>query len=241
MGVHFDLHYVSFVSQILINFLKTYIFFRSFALLLASKYYGIRTSKAQFFYFLASLITGAFTLRSIWLRNDEIYDKDATEQLIVFYSIQLGLVGLLFILNCFADSEPIKYDERIRSLSNPCPQISASFLSKLSYFWSTPLIWKGFRQPLTPKDLWDMSPDVTSRGVVPDFDQNLNPIMERSKLNQTAPVSSMTSRRSVGSLRLKSEEEIKKANGFSIFPAMIKTFGPSFFLGATMKIICGKK
>ena len=58
----------------------------------------------------------------------------------------------------------MKYDERIKVLNNPCPQIKASFLSRLTYFWATPLLWKGFRQPLTTDDLWDMDPVVTSRG-----------------------------------------------------------------------------
>ena len=66
-----------------------------------------------------------------------------------YYYSRYFIIFRLFVLNCFADAEPIKYDERIKVLKNPCPQIQASFLSKLTYFWATPLLWKGFRQPLT--------------------------------------------------------------------------------------------
>lgn len=207
------------------------------ALLLASKHYGILTSPTQFFFYLVWLICGSATLYSIIRRRDDkAYNKDTTDRLLIFYATQFGLHFLLFLLNCFSDAEPIKYDERIKSLKNPCPQIKASFLSKLSYFWATPLIWKGFRNPLKTQDLWDMDPQITSRGVVPHFDANLNPIMEKSKFSQKVNFNHMSEGRRSGSLSLKTAEEIKAKSGFSVFPAMVKTFGPTFFVGGAMKI-----
>ena len=218
-------------------------------MLLYAKRYGIRTSSSQFFFYFISLFTGAAILRSIILRkdNDEnaaLFDNDANDRLVIFYSIQLGLHLLLFVMHCFADSEPTKYDERIKALQNPCPQISASYVSQLAYFWSTPLLWKGFRNPLTPKDLWDVDPVLTSRGVVPDFEKHLNPVMENAKnksSNRVVPVNSMTEGKRSGTLVLKTVDEVKKAHSFSLFPAMVRTFGPTFFTGGAMKILYGKK
>ncbi len=88
-----------------------------------------------------------------------------------------------------------------------------------------------------------MDPEITSRGVVPQFDVQLNPIMERAKLkaeSKNVAWSSHTENRRSGSLTLKSEEQVKKDGHFSLFPAMIKTFGPTFFVGSAMKIINGK-
>ena len=95
--------------------------FRSLILLILALKYGIRTSPAQFFYFLATIVTGAPTLRSViqrYLNNDgngnDEFDAEATDHLFYLYVIQYGLYFILFILNCLADAEPIKYDERIK-------------------------------------------------------------------------------------------------------------------------------
>ena len=89
-----------------------------------------------------------------------------------------------------------------------------------------------------------MDPAVTSRGVVPHFDKHLDPLMESSKIILGAPVPANFQTQSnltrTGSLTLKTEEEIKKTNSFSVFMPMIKTFAPQFFTGAALKIVYGK-
>ena len=71
-----------------------------------------------------------------------------------------------------------------------------------------------------------MDPAVTSRGVVPHFDKYLDPLMENAKNTTGAPIpanfqthSSLTR---TGSLTLKTEEEMKKSNSFSVLMPMIK-------------------
>ena len=59
-------------------------------------------------------------------------DPNVTNLLIYFFGTQYGLHILLFLLNCFADAEPNKFDERIDTMKNPCPQMKASYLSQLS-------------------------------------------------------------------------------------------------------------
>ena len=224
-------------------------FFRSLTMLLLAKKYGIQTSPAQFLYFLAWIISGAISLRHIILRDDSlndgfhVYDKDTTDRLLIFYSFQYGLHIILFLLNFFADGQPKKYDARIKALKRPSPKLSASFASNLLYTWSFPLLWKGFRNPLTTDDLWDMDPELTSRGQVPKFDNHLGPAMQNAKqkaMIQNTPSHAWTSMgKSRGSLNLKTEEEIKSVGNFFILPSMLKTFGPMFFSGAAMKIFCG--
>ena len=107
--------------------------FRSLILTYKSLQYGVRSSPALFLFYFFSIFTGAITLRSVVQRIDNPnFDPDATNRLIYFFGTQYGLHVLLFLLNCFADSEPKKYDERVKTLKNPCPQMRASYLSKLS-------------------------------------------------------------------------------------------------------------
>lgn len=206
--------------------------------------YGVRTSSTLFIFYFIWLFTGGATLRSAILRKTnaaDAFDHGATDRILIVFSTQYAIHVILFVLNCFSDAEPRKYDERIKSLQNPSPQLKASFPSKLLYVWANPLLWKGFRRPLTTEDLWDMNPSVTSRGVVPDFDINLKPAVEKAKIKSEVPVNSMSEGSRRGKVTLKTEEEIRKANSYSIFPAMIKTFGPTFFVGSAMKIIYGIK
>ena len=71
-----------------------------------------------------------------------------------------------------------------------------------------------------------MDPAVTSRGVVPHFDKYLDPLMENAKNTTGAPVPANFQTRSslirTGSLTLKTEEEMKKSNSFSVLMPMIK-------------------
>ena len=95
---------------------------------------------------------------------------------------------------------------------NPCPMSKSSYLSQLVYFWAESLIWRGYKKPLVLTDVWDLDSSMSSSGLVPEFDAALKPLIEKSKVSK---------------------------KGFSILPALTKTFGASFFLGAAMQIIVG--
>ena len=64
-----------------------------------------------------------------------------------------------------------------KELNNPCPRQKASYLSQLVYFWAEPFVWRGYKNPLTTSDLWDLDSNLTSNGLVPKFDANLNPLI----------------------------------------------------------------
>lgn len=234
-----DIYPVDYVTAII--YFLSYLW--SLFLLLMSLKHGVMTSPTQFFFYLASAICGAITLRSVIMRklddDDLMYSQASTDLLVEVYSIQYGLIVSLFVLNLFADAEPVKYNEKIRMLKNPCPQIKASFFSKLIYTWATPLLWKGFRQPLVRENLWDVDPKITSSGIVPLFDQHLDPVMAHAKIaqGQVGNMSSTKIGKNSGTLTFKTEEEEKKGKAFSIFPSMVSTFGPTFFVGSAMKIV----
>ena len=111
------------------------------------------------------------------------------ERLASLFAVEFSAVAVMFLLNFFADRLPSQYDPDLAELERPCPkvnkvfvnfsifyqifviQISASYFSKLTFHWSTMLIWKGYRNPVEQKDLWHLHPKMTSRGVVPTFNK----------------------------------------------------------------------
>lgn len=188
----------------------------SLFLLLMAIRNGVHTQPAQFFFYLLSVFCGGITLYSIirqqYEYDPEYYDlpPDTVDRLSVVYGIQFSCYVLLFALNLFPDPVAKVYDPKLEELEQPCPQIQASFASRLYYFWCDSLLWKGYKNPLEPTDLWQMHPDLTSRGVVPQFDRNYEAAIKSAK---------------------------KKGVKHTVTPSLIKTFGPMFFAGAALKII----
>nr|AHK05644.1 ATP-binding cassette transporter sub-family C member 1 isoform X5 [Tigriopus japonicus] len=193
-------------------FIVTYLC--SLVMLLLSMHFGVHTSPAQFLFYFLSTVTGGISLRSLIKRQyeaDEYGDDPGTiDRLSITFGIQYSCVILLLILNLFADAKPLVYDPDFAALTKPCPQIHASYFAKLVYSWSTPLLWKGYRNPLVPEDLWQVNPKLTSKGVVPIFDRHFKDTIKKAQA---------------------------KGKKFSVYPALFYTFGPTFFWGTAIKTV----
>ena len=138
-----------FTSKYGVKQYKTPTFCRSLAMLVLAKKYGIHTSPAQFLFFLSWLLSGSILLNHIISRKENgqddfhEYDEEITDRVFISYCFQCGLNLMLFLLNFLADGSPKKHEESIKIMEKQCPQTYASFASILTYFWATPLIWKG--------------------------------------------------------------------------------------------------
>ena len=130
-------------------------FLGSMALLVVSIRCGSRTSSSQFYLYLVWVFCGGVTLRSI-VRTETTEDPNV---LLITYTIMYVMVCAMFILNLFADSAPVSSKDELKD----CPRLSASYFSKLIYMWSVKLLWKGWRNPLEPSDLWNLDPKLTSK------------------------------------------------------------------------------
>uniref|UniRef100_A0A8C4VG07 ABC-type glutathione-S-conjugate transporter n=1 Tax=Falco tinnunculus TaxID=100819 RepID=A0A8C4VG07_FALTI len=62
------------------------------------------------------------------------------------------------VLFCFADHPPF--------FSKGCPESSSSFLSKITYWWFSGLVWKGCQQTLGVDDLWSVRKEDSSEEIV---------------------------------------------------------------------------
>ena len=63
------------------------------------------------------------------------------------------------------------------------PEKSASFLSKITFNWFTPIILKGFRRPLVQDDLWLLHQENKTENLLKDFNKNWLPKYEKLKHN----------------------------------------------------------
>ena len=137
--------------------------------------------------------------------------------------------SILSLLNFFADR--ITVQEFIKS-KNPCPNYNSSFFNRISYHWCTLLIYQGFRKPFVITDLWDISPQIASCNVVPDFEKNYKAEKEKKAKVPVAKFSNISDE-----VNLNGSQQFSLSK-ISILPVLIRTYGASFLFGAFIKI-CG--
>ncbi|XP_004685060.1 PREDICTED: canalicular multispecific organic anion transporter 2 [Condylura cristata] len=106
-----------------------------------------------------------------------------------FY-IYFTLVFLALILSCFREKLPFfspkNFDPR------PCPEASAGFLSRLSFWWFTEMIILGYRRPLEEKDLWPLNKEDSSQEVMQKLLEAWKKQQKQAALNKAVVVSGKT-------------------------------------------------
>lgn len=96
----------------------------------------------------------------------------------VGYVVKLVSIPIIIIewfLSCFSDSLPYEYIAPGQDVSNPTPELSASFLSGLTFHWLNPLIYLGYSRPLKLDDLYDIKPVIRTAHVFRKFSNYYKP------------------------------------------------------------------
>ena len=138
----------------------------------------------------------------------------------------------LFLLCCFADFPP-KYklpSEEINGetiygeeILKTCPEIEASFLSKLVFWWFNGFAITGYRKSLVTSDLWALNQDDKTSSIARKFDRNWLkqiPITERNRPNCQKFVSYENDQ---ANIKTKMIKPTKKQPG--ILKTLVSTFG----------------
>ncbi|MEE6497511.1 hypothetical protein FKM82_002762 [Ascaphus truei] len=163
--------------------------------------------------------------------------RDAT-----FYTYFVLVLAQL-ILACFPDRPPL-FSERINNL-NSCPESSASFLSKITFWWISSLMIKGYKRPLEATDLWSLNKDDMSHEVVPVLSKNWATEFSKAKKQPLkifySPKKETKPNHSSEDIREEAEALIvqptPKEVEPSLFKALYKTFAPYFLMSAFFKFV----
>ncbi|XP_069338491.1 ATP-binding cassette sub-family C member 3 [Eulemur rufifrons] len=147
-----------------------------------------------------------------------------------FY-IYFALVLSALILSCFREKPPLFSQKNVEP--NPCPEASAGFLSRLSFWWFTKMAILGYRRPLEEQDLWSLNEEDKSYKVV----QRLLEAWRKQEKQEPRRKAAEASGKTVsgeGEALLRAQP---RPGGPSFLRAMLVTFGPSFLIGACFKLI----
>ncbi|KAG5674807.1 hypothetical protein PVAND_004755 [Polypedilum vanderplanki] len=207
-----------------------------------NRLYGMRVSGLLFiFWFLMTVFHIPRLLTEIRLNNNRVDSEDFDYQEsfdsehynFVSFIIFFVLSCLILILNCFADSQP--QDMKYPPSDKPCPEASASFLSRLFFHWFDSFVWLGYRRPLENKDLWSMNAEDTSAEVAPRFLKYWNQsVAKNSQVEPYNAVQSASFKKSSASINFTSGKAKKPS---SILPALVKAFGATFLFGSVLKLV----
>ncbi|CAB4066202.1 ABCC1 [Lepeophtheirus salmonis] len=111
-----------------------------------------KTSTLQFFFYFLLLISSCLSIRRI-----ESHPEDLGRDYLWLICLQTGCVLVATVL--YSISETVLKQKSKKNKENP--KKDASFFSLLFYEWITPLLWKGFKKPITEDDLWNLNKDLT--------------------------------------------------------------------------------
>uniref|UniRef100_A0A8D1AN97 Multidrug resistance-associated protein 1 n=1 Tax=Sus scrofa TaxID=9823 RepID=A0A8D1AN97_PIG len=205
---------------------------------------GVQSSGIMLTFWLVALLCAIAILRSkimTALKEDAVV-VDIFRN-VTFY-IYFALVLIQLVLSCFSDRSPL-FSETIHD-PNPCPESSASFLSRITFWWITGLMVQGYRQPLEITDLWSLNKEDMSEQVVPVLVKNWKKECAKSRKQPVRIVySSKDPAKPKGGSKVDVNEEAEalivkspqKERDPSLFKVLYKTFGPYFLMSFLFKAL----
>ncbi|XP_074648822.1 multidrug resistance-associated protein 1-like isoform X2 [Tubulanus polymorphus] len=177
------------------------------------------------------------------------------------FFVHFGLVILQFVLvlvvdpganraqmgyytNRTGERQPLLSQTTDRKITKPCPELTASFLSKITFTWITGLMIKGYRKSLMFADLWALRPSDQTKNIYRRFEQDWN--REKQKYSKVAPTYRFkpTQVMANGSEQYTSYSKMETA-GTRIYktgtPSLFKTysrvFGAKFYTAGIFKLV----
>ncbi|KAK2916503.1 hypothetical protein Q8A67_000877 [Cirrhinus molitorella] len=203
---------------------------------------GVQSSGVMLNFWLITIVCATVTFRSKIL-----YALNEPTSVNVFryttFYIYYTMLLISLILSCMSDQPPL-FSQAVKD-SNPCPEMGASFLSKITFWWITGLMVTGFKRPLEEKDLWSLNAEDKSQKVVPQlvrrWDQECNKVKRPVDKTLYSPKKATRGEKKDGQPIEESEillaKTLQKTGEPSLFCALCRTFGPYFLVSSLYKII----
>uniref|UniRef100_A0A671NK66 Multidrug resistance-associated protein 1 n=1 Tax=Sinocyclocheilus anshuiensis TaxID=1608454 RepID=A0A671NK66_9TELE len=190
---------------------------------------GVQSSGVMLNFWLIAIVCATVTFRSKILHA---LNEPASVNVFKYTTFYIYYTMLLIslILACLSDQPPL-FSQAVKD-SNPCPELGASFLSRITFWWITGLMVTGYKRPLEEKDLWSLNTEDKSQRVVPQ--------LVRHK-TLYSPKRAARGEKKDGQPIEESEillaKTLQKTGEPSLFCALCQTFGPYFLVSSLYKII----
>ena len=198
----------------------------------------MHTSGVVWIFTFLELLSGFPTLyMNCWIEGPRFFYE------FVSYLFYYSLVIIVFLLSCFADSLP-KYSLTATdseqsepsyaesSVQQTSPEIEASFLSRITFWWFNGLAITGYRKSLTSSDLWTLRDEDKTNTIAPQFDKNW---LKQLSFSKSAKESQNMVSYHNNEAKIETKT-IKPKTTPGVVKTLIKTFGCYFLSGAVFKL-----
>ncbi|XP_014273818.1 multidrug resistance-associated protein 1 [Halyomorpha halys] len=184
--------------------------------------YGQQSSGLLFLFWFLVIILGPSSFII------DFQDEETKVVRIIYYCLCIAM----FLLNCIADLAPLHSD--YPPVMKPSPEESSSFLNRITFSWLDTTIYRGFKKPLLADDLWSVRPQDSTAHVFNILGRFLYPICSKNK--ESAEDQSLKYPRN-GFVNDNQENRSSTKKPSSILPVLCKSFGPSYLVGASFKLM----
>lgn len=142
--------------------------FIAFAIIQLERLRGVRSSAPVFLFWTLSIILACPEFWSKCINASDVAKNDTFRFITFFIYFILLLVAV--VLSSIVDDKP--FYSPVVTGQNVCPEVFASFISKLTFWWFTSMISLGYKRPLETSDLWSLMERDRAATVVPRFRKN---------------------------------------------------------------------
>ncbi|XP_074447165.1 ATP-binding cassette sub-family C member 2 [Larus michahellis] len=133
-----------------------------------------RDSRILFCFWVLSLLCGIFPFQSLLRRALQAPISDVPR--FVLFFISYGLQLLLFLVSGFSDVTP-----ETKEITNKNPEVTASFLSSVTFAWYTSTVFKGYRKPLEIEDIWELKSEDKTQAIYAVFEKNMKTAVRKAQ------------------------------------------------------------
>ncbi|XP_075530342.1 multidrug resistance-associated protein 1-like isoform X3 [Dermacentor variabilis] len=140
-------------------------------LILGGRRAGFYTSASLCIFWLLMSVTATLRYRSIMIAvfsEQQQGDQKAMQNLkfdLIVSVIYFPIVACQFALSCFADTSA-----SVRPKTKNSPEVKASFISAVFFWWFNGLVLRGYKEPLRLSDMWSLDQANSTKEIANNFD-----------------------------------------------------------------------
>ncbi|XP_063262505.1 ATP-binding cassette sub-family C member 2 [Prinia subflava] len=133
-----------------------------------------RDSGVLFCFWTLSLLCGILPFQSLVRKALQEPISDLPRFILFF--ISYGLQLLLFLVSGFSDIAP-----ETKEIGKKNPEVTASFLSSITFQWYSSMVFKGYRKPLEIEDVWELKDKDKTKALYTAFEKNMKSAMQKAR------------------------------------------------------------
>ncbi|XP_054699047.1 multidrug resistance-associated protein 1 isoform X2 [Grus americana] len=204
----------------------------------AERMMGIQSSGVLLIYWLLSFVAAVVMFSSKVQHAVErgfLEDHFRHVTTYVYASLVLGEL----VLFCLVDHPPF-FSKAVNN-PNQCPEASSSFLSKITYWWFSGLVWQGCQQPLGADDLWPVRKEDCSEEIVAWAEREWKKCRSRTPQKMESATFKKGQKSETGVAEAEETEVLLQSEPSQSRPllkAFWSMFGTYFLLSTVCLVIC---